>query len=541
MIARKTFLITSSQFFIRFLGWLGLVILARFWTVYADTALGIIGFAMSFLALFNVLADLGFSRAHVKRISEGIDIGRCIGTFATIKILLTGFMVLIFFIAFFILKNFLHYDFSDTTTEIVIMLFVLYYVFFNLTQIATATFEGTREIAKKQITHLFEGVKTPLMIVVAIAGVSVAGVTTKVLWPDFLRSVQQYIADHGIYFLAMTYISAMFASFLAGMWFLRKYPIKKPSWNLFKSYVAFALPIMLFSVIGVLSVNIDKLMIGYFWKDQIYQVGYYFTMQQIEQMLAIFYLAVGVVLFPTISRYHSYRDFKQIKKATHMAERYISMIMVPPVVIIIVFVYPVIKILLSNEFLPAASVLIVLTIYTYIISLNRPYSSLINGMNRPAILTKISLIIVFVNIPLNYLFIPRNGLLSPIGINGATGAGIATVISAIIGYIGMRLAAKKLTDIKLEQTHMLLHIFAGFIMGVVLYFLAFRVLSLEIVPWYLLIMFIGIGVVVYVLVLTLLKEFNRKDFNFFLGLLNPKEMFNYVSSELKHKPKKPSK
>jgi len=48
---------------------------------------------MGFVGLFNFIADLGFSSAHVKRISEGKDLGECIGTFATIKILLTVIMV----------------------------------------------------------------------------------------------------------------------------------------------------------------------------------------------------------------------------------------------------------------------------------------------------------------------------------------------------------------------------------------------------------------------------------------------------------------
>ena len=92
--------------------------------------------------------------------------------------------------------------------------------------------------------------------------------------------------------------------------------------------------------------------------------------------------------------------------------------------------------------------------------------------------------------------------------------------------------------IKLLQTHTPRHLIAGFIMGAVLYFVAFRFLSLEIVQWYLLILFIGIGLAIYILVLTLLKEFNRKDYDFFMDLLNPKEMYKYVSTELKDKPEK---
>ena len=61
------------------------------------------------------------------------------------------------------------------------------------------------------------------------------------------------------------------------------------------------------------------------------------------------------------------------------------MIMIPPIVVILIFVNPIIKIMLSSAFYPAASVLIVLTVYAFIISLTIPNSSLIVGINKPII------------------------------------------------------------------------------------------------------------------------------------------------------------
>ena len=538
MLGRKLVLILSSRFLVRFLGWIGILVLVRFWTIYADTALGIIGFAMSFLAIFNIVGDLGFSRAHVKRISEGKDLGTCIGTYATIKFVLIGIMVAALFVAIFILKNVMNYNFPNQTTESVIYLLIFYYIFFNLGQIITATFEGTGEIAKKQTIHIFEAVKTPLFIIVALAGVSGKGVSEKIGWPSFLQSFQQYLADHAVHALAVTSVLAMISCFIVGMWLIRKYPIKKPNWSLFKSYFNFGIPMMLFTVIGVISVNVDKLMIGYFWQDQIYQVGYYYTFQQLLQILTIVYLALDVVLFPTISKFHSYKDHSKIKKTTLLAERYISMVMVPIVVIIIVFVGPVIRIMLSKEFVPAASVFIVLTIYTFIFSLNRPYVSLISGMNRPAVLTKIAFVICLVNIPLNYLFIPRNGLLISFGINGPTGAAIATVISVTVGFIIIRFSAKKIAKMNILQTHTPRHIIAGFIMGITLYYLSFNVLSLDTIRWYILAPLALLGTSIYIAVLFIIKEFKKQDLSFFLDIINPKEMVKYVSKEFKDKSKK---
>ncbi len=92
MIARKSLLIVVAQFFTRSLGWIGLVVLAKLWGGFAPEALGVIGFAMAFVGVFNIIADLGFGQAHVKRISEGKDLGTCIGTFFAIKMILTAAM-----------------------------------------------------------------------------------------------------------------------------------------------------------------------------------------------------------------------------------------------------------------------------------------------------------------------------------------------------------------------------------------------------------------------------------------------------------------
>ncbi|PJB21789.1 MAG: flippase, partial [Euryarchaeota archaeon CG_4_9_14_3_um_filter_38_12] len=82
MIARKSMLIILTNGVNAVIGLVGLSLLAKFWGNFAPTALGIVAFAMSFLGMFAFISDLGFSGAHVKRISEGKDLGKCIGTYA---------------------------------------------------------------------------------------------------------------------------------------------------------------------------------------------------------------------------------------------------------------------------------------------------------------------------------------------------------------------------------------------------------------------------------------------------------------------------
>ena len=54
----------------------GSVVVAR---VVGPQVLGIVAYAVAFVGLFASLSDLGFGSAHVKRVSEGWDVGQCMG------------------------------------------------------------------------------------------------------------------------------------------------------------------------------------------------------------------------------------------------------------------------------------------------------------------------------------------------------------------------------------------------------------------------------------------------------------------------------
>ena len=188
MIARKSFLIVMFRYLSRFIGWIGLITIAKFWGNFAPEALGTIAFAMSLIAMFDVLSDLGFSKAHIKRISEGKDLGTCIGTFAATRLLFSLIMVSVLFASIFILETFFNNEISDASTKSVIYIMAVYYVFLNLQKVALSTFQGTKEIAKRQIVMLFENiVKVPLMIIVVFAGVGVAAISISPVmqWPSF--------------------------------------------------------------------------------------------------------------------------------------------------------------------------------------------------------------------------------------------------------------------------------------------------------------------------------------------------------------------
>ena len=80
-----------------FIGWLALLLVAR---KMGASAIGEFSFALSLVGSFTFIAFFGFKMAHVKRISEGLDLGKCIGTHLSIRLFLISVMLLTFIFSY---------------------------------------------------------------------------------------------------------------------------------------------------------------------------------------------------------------------------------------------------------------------------------------------------------------------------------------------------------------------------------------------------------------------------------------------------------
>ena len=80
-LGRKSLLLLASTWSGSALGMIVSVLIAR---VLGPAALGTIGFSTGLVGLLMAALLPGFAQAHLKRLSEGQDAGRCIGTMAAI-------------------------------------------------------------------------------------------------------------------------------------------------------------------------------------------------------------------------------------------------------------------------------------------------------------------------------------------------------------------------------------------------------------------------------------------------------------------------
>ena len=504
MIARKSALIILIQLLNGIVGFIGLKFIALYMEPWEY---GIVAFAYSFVALFSIFGDLGYGTAHIKRISEGKDLGQCVSTFATIKIILTGILASTTILSIAIWRYVFGQGFESPLHEQAVYLLLAYFVLASLTQIFTTTFSAKKEIAKAQIPYfIFTLIRVFITIFFAYFG-------------------------FGVLALACTYLLGEIVQFSLAYYFFRKYTVKKPSIDYIRNYTKFAFPVAITAAASIIILNVDKVFIQLFWGAQ--QVGEYFAVFNLSRFILNFSSAVAILLLPTISEYHVKNNIDDIRKLTLVSERYLSMITLPIVILLVVLAQPVIHILLSDKYLPALTILQILPFFVLFEVLSQPYQSQLQGMNMPHIVRNRVLLMMIVSVILNLILVPVDiqilGLKSA-GL-GATGSALAMVIAYFVGFITTRVYAFRVAKIK-GNNRILIHIFATILMGVIIYF---TITIVNISRWYELIGICLLGLLFYFCILFLLREFKKKDLNLFLDTINIKKMVLYIRSEFRKK------
>jgi O-antigen/teichoic acid export membrane protein len=368
-----------------------------------------------------------------------------------------------------------------------------------------STFNARKEIAKSQLP-LFAYTLTRVVATIVVA-----------------------YYGFGVLALAYTYLFGEIFHFALALLFFRGYSVGRPSLEYFKDYTKFAVPMAIVSTSYIIMTNIDKVFIQLFWSAT--EVGEYFAVSNLSRFVILFVAAVGLLLFPSISEYHAQNNTEAVKNLVLKSERYLSMIVFPIVVIMVVLAEPEIHILLSDKYMPALPVLHILPFVILIDALARPYVSKLQGMDMPELIRNRVLIMLIFNVSLNLVLIP-SGIRS-LGIElaglGAQGAAIATVVAYAVGLIYIRITSWKITGM-VGNVRIILHAAAATIMGMILVY-ACGIFFIG--RWYELVAIAVCSFAIYFALLFLMREFKKEDFDFFMDTFNIKKMLRYIKDEIR--------
>jgi O-antigen/teichoic acid export membrane protein len=496
-------IILVARLFSSGLAFIGLFFITRY--IGAD-AYGSVSWTISLLATFFALSDLGFGSAHIKRLNEKHNVNDCVSTYATIKIALTAITVVVATVSIFIWEFLLGGSITPQTADLII-LFILYQVFYCIASIAITTYTGTLETFKAQMISLADPlIRVPLVIFVAFAA-------------------------PGTMTLAYTYVLASLGVVIVAMLFLRRDKFKWQRPTLFRSYLTFATPLILVTVIGTVATYLATVLIGFFSEKS--DVAFYTSSQVLLGVVSIIAIAVATLTYPSFSKLHVDGDMHEIRNITFQAERYLAMFSFPVIAVFVIFATPVASILLGTGFGPAGEALQFLAIGTLLGLINQVHATQVLAVNRPDMSAKLTMLSFVVFTPLLFILIPTS--LFGVELFGLSyvGAAIASLITAIVNFIALRLVVYRLTGTGYNP-RMTIQIFAVLVTSAVLLLLNnFHPMSNFL--W--LLLYSGAAVAVFFSILVIFKEFTRKDIEYFSEVVNFRKMIGYIREEVRNEEK----
>jgi len=502
VLAQKSFVILLSRVFGAVLGLVGLFFITRY---LGPEVYGTVSWAMAFVALFNTFAELGISTAHVKRISEGKNLEDCIATYTAIKLLLIGVMLALI-LSYIIGLSLLGYGMSWASIEVV-LLFIAYYIFYDLANIVWTTYEARLESIKNQLIILADPlVRIPLIVIISLYGL-------------------------GALEIAFAYAIGGSAMVVIGLFFFARDKVHWKHPTLYRSYIKFAIPVTFITIFGSVSWNLDKIMIGAF--DSNTSVGFFSSSQTLLGVLGFLGGAVSAVTFPAFSKMISEGRMHDVMEMTRLSERYISILGLPLILATIVAPTQIAVTILGQDFAQAGVALRYLAVATFAQMLREAYVPQIIAMDKPAIIARMSGVLLIVNFALLLLFIPSQLAGVPLLGLGFEGAAIVNVIISVAALVYIIFVAYGLTGTT-PNPRLLLHMVAAGLTAIVLT----ATLSIwTIQQWYDLVMFGFYTVVVFAVFLALFRELTKADIKYLFSIISPRLFAGYIADEMKQKKK----
>ena len=221
--------------------------------------------------------------------------------------------------------------------------------------------------------------------------------------------------------------------------------------------IKFSYPFMFVIILGTLMHWMDILMLGYFTDTS--TVGLYHPATRTAGSMRTILVAFMGIFAPIMSEYHHQGELKEMNRLYKLVVRWIISLSLPLAIIMILYSKKV-MLLFGGQYLSSANALIVLTISAFIQAFiaSSGHTLFMTGFPRVNLMN--STIVIFINIILNYLWIPQYKIM---------GAAYATLVSMTILAIMRLIEVKMIVKIQPFSIKMLKPIIAGIAMAVVLY------------------------------------------------------------------------
>ena len=393
-IAKNTILMLISLILTLILGFFITTYTARYLGV---ENFGIISLALSITGIYMIFTDLGLNTLIVREIARDKSFGdKYTSNILLIKLLLT-IMTLILII---ITVSLLGYDLEVKN--------VIYIITFSIMISTFTNYFGSVFQANQRM--LYVALYNLLTSSIILIGVFV-GIYYKL---DLYFFTIIYLISNAIVFIYMFQIYVKTFSF--------------PKWNinlnLWKPLLKEAWPFGLTSLSGMIYTYIDTIMLSVLQGSE--AVGLYSAAYRIMLIMLFFPNAINLTLFPVMSKYYK-TSKKSLQQLHQIYFKYMLLFGLPIGFGTTILANKIITFIFGQGYLQSGMILQIL-IWTIVLTfIGASFVQILQSTNNQLVITKISVVCVFVNIVINLFLIPLYSYI---------GASIATVITEVIlvGY-----------------------------------------------------------------------------------------------------------
>ena len=355
---------------------------------------GIFGVVIALMTVLNVFMTAGIPQSASKLISEG----RSVGDVKKSAVKMQSLLTFIVFVAYLGLAGFIAAAFGDVSLTPHIQLSALLIPMYGFSAIYLSFFNGEGRFEQQAaLTTLCSIIK-----VVSVFGLIFAG--------------------FGVFGAILGYGLGQIAGFV---WAFLIYRGINGKAGLEKEMIKFATPVILFSMVSAFLMSADLFFVKALMANNT-QAGIYTAASTLGRIPYYILVALGISIFPAISKATSSKNHELTKKYIRNSMRYLVLLLAPITLLISATSGQLVKMFYTSIYVSAGDPLAIQCIGFAFMTLFTVLNSVIMGSGRPKVSAAITVTLIPIAVISNIMLIPVYGL---------SGAATATLIMGIVGFV----------------------------------------------------------------------------------------------------------
>lgn len=436
-------------------------------TLFAKTVpqskLGVFFLYLALIGVLSLVADLGFRGAVEKRLSEGGDGPRLVGSALAAKLLGLAIVVGLLWLARGVV--------TDYVGTAITPLLIVGLIARELSELSLFVVRGELRVGETAIIRF----------------------TRLVTW--LLAGWTFVWLGYGVEGVIVAHILGRFVELVWGVWRANT-SLGLPSRESFASLVDYAKYQAIVAAGGRAYQWLDILLIGVFLQTRFvsaYEIAWNLTL-----LILLVSKSLELTLFPQISRWDAETRPDRIGETVTTALGYAMLVPIPALVGVVLYREEILRFLFTPEYVIAATVLVVLTVEKLVQSFNDIVNSSLRAIDEPRLAAKVTVASVGTNL-----------LLTPVLIVwlGFVGAAIGTTTAWLVNAVLHERYLSRFVDFDFPVRLLSWYSVSAVAMGVVLLVVS-RTFPVEGLPT--LLGHIALGVVVYASALSVIPDVRRR-------------------------------